>query len=95
LLAGELRYCLRSASSAEASLHATLAASRGIFVRCRFPMAGRSVRAADSRFPMPQFFAGAALIIEHPAWHARRLVSRRGWPKTPCAHRLGEPNRIP
>jgi len=64
LLAGELRYCLQSASSAEASLRGAFAAPRGIFVRCRFPMAGRAVRAVDSRFPMPQFFAVAALVIQ-------------------------------
>jgi hypothetical protein len=75
LLAGELRYCLRSASSAEASLHPALATRCGIFVRSRFPMAGRSVRAVDSRFPMPQFFAVAASALNVRDGTLERLLS--------------------
>jgi len=83
-----------SASSAEASLHPAFATRRGIFVRSRFPMAGRAVRAAESRFPMPQFFAVAALALEHPARHAKRLLSEL--PRLaadPLRSSLREPNR--
>jgi len=73
LLAGVLRLCLHSASSAEASLHAALAARRGIIVRCRFRMADRAVRAAEFRIPMPQFFAVAASVPIGLARHAQRI----------------------
>jgi len=50
LPAGELRsrFSHWAAFSAAAGPDVTLAARRGIFVRSRLPMAGRSVRAADS-----------------------------------------------
>jgi hypothetical protein len=98
LLAGDPPgFASKSASSAEASLHAALAARRGIFVQRRFPMADRTVRAAESRFPMPQFFAVAASALDHQARHAEALYIRETpWlAADPLRSSLREPNLTP
>jgi hypothetical protein len=83
------------ASSAKASLRTTLAAQCGIFAAVSVPMAGRAVRAAESRFPVPQFLAAAASALATRRGTQDSIISVLRRPQTLCAFQLGEPSRAP